>query len=424
MARLQAGAVALRHDWQSLEELAGSAIRSVESALVVHPVHVNLPGDLPLLYGDGVLLERLLANLFENAAKYTPAGTPITLTARHEGAQMVVEVSDEGPGFPPGDTELLFEKFARGNKESRTPGVGLGLAICRAIVQAHGGTISASNRTPPEHGAVLRWTCRSSRRRTCPKASRRLRRHHNDADGQPGPHPRRRGRPADPSFRAPGARRRRPPGLRHRHAQAWPDRSRYTPARPADPRPRPARRRRRRPAARPARLEQPAGDRAVGTRRRGRQDRSARRGRRRLPRQAVFSGRVAGTRARGLAPPRPREHPGHQRVHVRRLRDRPRAPPGAPRRRARSPDAGRIQARGGADQPRRPGADASATAARGLGARRAWSTTTTCASTSATCAASSKPTRRGRCTSSPKPASATASWRSPAQALSDFPWRG
>ena len=71
---------------------------------------------------------------------------------------MIVEVTDEGPGFPPGDPELLFEKFARGNKESRTPGVGLGLAICRAIVQAHGGTISARNRTPPKHGAVLRWT--------------------------------------------------------------------------------------------------------------------------------------------------------------------------------------------------------------------------------------------------------------------------
>lgn len=158
MARLQAGAVALRHDWQSLEELAGSAIRSVESALAAHPVHVKLPDELPLLFGDGVLLERLLANLFENAAKYTPPGTPITLTARHEGALLIVEVGDEGPGFPPGDTELLFEKFARGNKESRTPGVGLGLAICRAIVQAHGGTISASNRKPPEHGAVLRWT--------------------------------------------------------------------------------------------------------------------------------------------------------------------------------------------------------------------------------------------------------------------------
>ena len=138
MARLQAGAVALRHDWQSLEELAGGAIRSVESALAAHPVHVDLPEDLPLLYGDGVLLERLLANLFENAAKYTPAGTPIALSAHRDGAQMVVEVSDEGPGFPPGDTEALFEKFARGDKESRTPGVGLGLAVAGADQAAMG----------------------------------------------------------------------------------------------------------------------------------------------------------------------------------------------------------------------------------------------------------------------------------------------
>ena len=148
----------LRRDWQSLEELAGSAIRSVESALVAHPVRVELPPDLPLLYGDGVLLERVLANLFENAAKYTPAGTPIRLSARHEGAQIVVDVTDDGPGLPPVEADSLFRKFIRGDKESSTPGVGLGLAICRAIVQAHGGQISASNRAAPQHGAVLRWT--------------------------------------------------------------------------------------------------------------------------------------------------------------------------------------------------------------------------------------------------------------------------
>ena len=155
MARLQAGNVTLRFDWQSLEELAGSALRSVASALEQHPVRVELPEDLPLLYADGVLIERVLANLFENAAKYTPAGTPITLSARVEDAWFVVEVSDTGPGLP-GDAEALFDKFKRGDKESSTPGVGLGLAICRAIVQAHGGTISAHAASP--HGAVLRWT--------------------------------------------------------------------------------------------------------------------------------------------------------------------------------------------------------------------------------------------------------------------------
>ena len=158
MARLQAGPVTLRRDWQSLEELAGSAIRSVRSALPTHPVNVQLPADLPLIHGDGVLLERVLANLFENAAKYTPAGTPITLSARLEGEQVVIEVADDGPGLPPGDTEDLFRKFSRGDAESTTPGVGLGLAICRAIVRAHGGDITAANRSPPEHGAVFTWT--------------------------------------------------------------------------------------------------------------------------------------------------------------------------------------------------------------------------------------------------------------------------
>jgi two-component system, OmpR family, sensor histidine kinase KdpD len=159
MARLQAGNVTLRLDWQSLEELAGSALRSVESALAGHPVRIQLPGDLPLLHADGVLIERVLANLFENAAKYTPAGTPITLSARLEGAQVLIDVSDTGLGLPAqADAETLFQKFSRGDRESSTPGVGLGLAICRAIVQAHGGRISGFNRTPPEHGAVLRFT--------------------------------------------------------------------------------------------------------------------------------------------------------------------------------------------------------------------------------------------------------------------------
>jgi two-component system sensor histidine kinase KdpD len=162
MARLQAGAVTLRHDWQSLEELTGSAIRSLQPALAKHPVQVRLPDDFPLLYGDGVLLERVLANLFENAAKYTPSGTVITLSARREGALIVVDVSDDGPGLPLGleanNGEALFRKFSRGDSESALPGVGLGLAICRAVVRAHGGEISAMSRQPPAHGAVFRWT--------------------------------------------------------------------------------------------------------------------------------------------------------------------------------------------------------------------------------------------------------------------------
>ena len=137
----------LRRDWQSLEELAGSAVTSVETALAGHPLELTIPPELPLLHCDGVLIERVLVNLLENAAKYTPPGTRIGLTAQASEDTIEITVWDEGPGLPAGDTTALFDKFTRGDKESRVPGVGLGLAICRAIVEAHGGTIAAFNRT-------------------------------------------------------------------------------------------------------------------------------------------------------------------------------------------------------------------------------------------------------------------------------------
>jgi two-component system, OmpR family, sensor histidine kinase KdpD len=162
MARLQAGAVTLKLDWLSLEELVGSARRSIEAALHDHPLVVNWPTDLPLFQGDAVLIERVLVNLLENAAKHTPAGTPISVSARvetHTNLQpkpaFVIEVADEGPGLPPGRVEAMFESFERADKESTTPGVGLGLAICRAIMQAHGGDIRAASRIAPAHGAVF-----------------------------------------------------------------------------------------------------------------------------------------------------------------------------------------------------------------------------------------------------------------------------
>ena len=88
-------------------------------------------------------------NLLENASKYTPAGTRITIAAEARGGDVAVSVADDGPGLPAGKEEAVFEKFARGEKESATPGVGLGLAICRAIVEAHQGTIRAQARAGP-----------------------------------------------------------------------------------------------------------------------------------------------------------------------------------------------------------------------------------------------------------------------------------
>ncbi|AXE99016.1 DUF4118 domain-containing protein [Paraburkholderia hospita] len=150
MARLQAGSLKLNRQWSLLEETVGSALRDCRRTLARHPVQVSLPADLPLLQLDAVLLERLFANLFENAAKYVPPDTPLTIGAQRideNGKQFVrVTVDDTGPGLPPGMEARIFEKFTRGEKESAKPGIGLGLAICRAIAEAHGGRIGAANR--------------------------------------------------------------------------------------------------------------------------------------------------------------------------------------------------------------------------------------------------------------------------------------
>lgn len=154
MARLQAGSLQLKRQWSLLEETVGAALAACKRVLARHPARVRLPADLPLLQTDAVLMERLFANLFENAAKYTPLDTPIEI-----GAERIVDdsrpfvrvfVDDHGPGLPAGMEARIFEKFTRGEKESATPGIGLGLAICRAIVDAHGGKIGALNRLGPD----------------------------------------------------------------------------------------------------------------------------------------------------------------------------------------------------------------------------------------------------------------------------------
>lgn len=156
MARLQSGGLALRWDWQSLPELVGSALRELEVPLRGHPLQRELPSDLPLLYCDGTMLERVLVNLLENASKYAGAETRIGISARLAGEALEVRIWDHGPGLPVGKEQLIFEKFSRGDKESVIPGVGLGLAICRAIVEAHGGRIWAENR--PQGGANFYFT--------------------------------------------------------------------------------------------------------------------------------------------------------------------------------------------------------------------------------------------------------------------------
>lgn len=147
MARLQSGSVKLNLQWHPLEEVIGSALKTMRANLADRHVGVRIPEDTPLLEFDAALIERVLANLLENAAKYTPSGSHIDIYAKADtGNQIDVVVEDDGPGLPPGREEEIFKKFERGHKESATPGVGLGLAICRAVIEAHGGTIKAENR--------------------------------------------------------------------------------------------------------------------------------------------------------------------------------------------------------------------------------------------------------------------------------------
>ena len=135
--------------------MLGAALQRLETLLRDRPVRVDLPADLPLVPIDAVLVEQVFLNLLDNATRYSPAGSPIDVSAKVAGLEIVVEVSDRGAGFAPGDEQRAFEKFYRGHS-ARVRGVGLGLAICRAIVEIHGGTITAENR--PGGGATLRFT--------------------------------------------------------------------------------------------------------------------------------------------------------------------------------------------------------------------------------------------------------------------------
>jgi two-component system, OmpR family, sensor histidine kinase KdpD len=153
MARIESGEVKLNLQWQPLEEVVGASLDATRGVLERHRIEVRIPADLPLLNFDALLIERVFVNLLENASKYTPAGSTVILSAQLAGDRVNVSVSDDGPGLPKGREEAVFQKFARGERESATPGVGLGLAICRAIVEAHQGTIIGANR--PGGGAVF-----------------------------------------------------------------------------------------------------------------------------------------------------------------------------------------------------------------------------------------------------------------------------
>ncbi|MFB3818807.1 MAG: DUF4118 domain-containing protein [Candidatus Methylomirabilales bacterium] len=155
MTRLQSGSVQIRKEWHPLEEIVGVAVARVEPLLSGHSLAVDVAADLPLVPLDDILIEQVLINLLENAAKHTPPGTAVHVRAAMGEGGILVEVADTGPGIPAGEESKIFEKFYRG-PGAAPHGAGLGLAICRGVVEAHGGRIWAENR--PGKGAAFRFT--------------------------------------------------------------------------------------------------------------------------------------------------------------------------------------------------------------------------------------------------------------------------
>ena len=154
MTRLESGAVTVKKEWIPVEELVGAALNRMETLLAGHHIRVELPAYLPLVPCDAILVEQALINLLENATKY--GADPIEIRALSRPGEVELEVADRGPGVPPGHEARIFEKFQRAEPDATAGGVGLGLAICRAIALSHRGRIWVHNREGG--GATFRFT--------------------------------------------------------------------------------------------------------------------------------------------------------------------------------------------------------------------------------------------------------------------------
>ena len=159
MTRIEGGALRPKLVAVDLSESLNSAIDDLRPHLGEHRVELSCPDDLPMLRLDPILFRHVIGNLLDNAAKFSPAGTRVEITARQVDDSIVVQITDEGPGLNQSDLTSIFDRFYRvRDNDRRRAGNGLGLAICRGFVVAMGGSIAAANRTD-RSGAVftLSW---------------------------------------------------------------------------------------------------------------------------------------------------------------------------------------------------------------------------------------------------------------------------
>ena len=152
LTRLESGAITVHKEWQPLEEIIGVILNRFSDRLRERHLELKMPPDLPLVPFDALLMEQVLSNLMENALRHTPTGTPVEITVTQQKSAVMIEIADRGPGIPALEEEAIFSKFTRSTQTRM--GAGIGLSICRVIVEAHGGRIWAENR--PGGGAVFK----------------------------------------------------------------------------------------------------------------------------------------------------------------------------------------------------------------------------------------------------------------------------
>jgi len=146
LSRIEAGSIRPEKSWYDLSSLINEVAGRLRAVTAGHRLVINVPDGLPPVMFDYVEIDQVISNLIENAVKYTPAGTEVCVSARAAGDQVEVEVADRGPGIPEAIIPRLFDAFYRASDSGRAQGSGLGLAVAKGLVEAHGGGIRVENR--------------------------------------------------------------------------------------------------------------------------------------------------------------------------------------------------------------------------------------------------------------------------------------